>query len=146
MNTPDKRLYYQWILIVVLLAGIIGSGVAVVRVSLAGVVTGLLLVAGIGYATLRYRAWAFELRDNYLYLEYGVFKTVESMVPYVRIQHVDTQRGVLDRLFGLSRVVVFTAGSRGADVTLPGLVPTDATEMQEALRDIAIESESRDAV
>ncbi|QKQ98972.1 PH domain-containing protein [Candidatus Nanohaloarchaea archaeon] len=108
-----------------------------------------LLVLGtfsVTYTFYRYRAWNFELKEDHLYLEHGVFRKVYSMVPYVRIQHVDTQRNVLDRLFSLSRVVVYTAGSRGADVTLPGLVPEDADSIQRKLRDVAIESEDRDAV
>ena len=106
----------------------------------------LLAALAVGYTLYRYRAWSFELKDDHLYLEHGVFRKVYSMVPYVRIQHVDTQRNVLDRFFGLSRIVVYTAGSRGADVTLPGLVPEEADSMQRKLRDIAIESEDRDAV
>ena len=57
------------------------------------------------------------------------------------MQHVDTQRGMVDRLFGLSQVVVYTAGSRGADVGIPGLLPKDADDIQEKLRKVAFESE-----
>lgn len=106
----------------------------------------LLSVLAVTYTFYRFRAWSFEMKEDHLYLEHGVFRKVYSMVPYVRIQHVDTQRDVLDRFFGLSKVVVYTAGSRGADVTVPGLVPADADEMQRKLRDVAIESKDRDAV
>jgi membrane protein YdbS with pleckstrin-like domain len=68
------------------------------------------------------------------------------MVPYVRVQHIDTQRGPVYRLLGLSKVVVYTAGSKGADVTIPGLSRSDASDVQEKLRDLAIESEDMDAV
>ncbi|MFB6193390.1 MAG: PH domain-containing protein [Candidatus Nanohaloarchaea archaeon] len=99
-----------------------------------------------GYIAYRYKSWNFEMKSDHLYLEHGVFRKVHSMVPYVRIQHVDTQRNVLERFSGLSRVVVYTAGSRGADVTIPGLLPEDAEDIQKRLRDVAIESEDRDAV
>ena len=46
-----------------------------------------------------------------------------------------------DRLFGLGRVVVYTAGSRGADVSVPGLTPERADELREQLRELAIENE-----
>lgn len=98
------------------------------------------------YTFSRYRAWSFDMKEDHLYLEYGVFRKVYSMVPYVRIQHVDTQRSILDRSLGLSQVVVYTAGSRGADVTLPGLLPEEADDIQRKLRDVAIDSEDRDAV
>lgn len=98
------------------------------------------------YMKFRYNAWSFELRDDHLYIEHGVFRKVKTMVPFVRIQHVDSQRGVIERSVGLSKIIVYTAGSRGADVTIPGLLPQDAVDMQEKLRDVAIESEDRDGV
>jgi len=81
-----------------------------------------------------------------LYIEHGVFRKVKTMVPFVRIQHVDSQRGLIERTVGLSKVIVYTAGSRGADVSIPGLLPLDAETIQEKLRDVAIDSEDRDGV
>jgi membrane protein YdbS with pleckstrin-like domain len=71
---------------------------------------------------------------------------VVTSVPFVRVQHVDTQRGPVERLAGLASVVVYTAGSRGADVTIPGLRPERAEQLREQLRELAIESEHDDAV
>jgi len=101
---------------------------------------------GVVYMFYRFNNWSFELRDDHLFLDHGVFKRTRSMVPYVRVQHIDTQRGPVYRLFGLSKVVVYTAGSKGADVTIPGLSIGDASRVQEKLRDLAIESEDMDAV
>ena len=70
-----------------------------------------------------------------------MFTEVRTIVPFVRVQHVDTQRGPIERAAGLSSVVVYTAGSRGADVTIPGLTPERAEALQEQLRRLAIESE-----
>ncbi|MFB6181007.1 MAG: PH domain-containing protein [Candidatus Nanohalobium sp.] len=101
---------------------------------------------GCVYMMQRLENWGFELRSDYLFLDRGVLKRTRSMVPYVRVQHVDTQRGPFYRLLGLSKVVVYTAGSKGADVTIPGLFREDAARIQEKLRDLAIESEDMDAV
>jgi membrane protein YdbS with pleckstrin-like domain len=101
---------------------------------------------GVGHALLRYRAWGFAVQDDALYLERGVLTKVETSVPYVRVQHVDTRRGPVQRLVGLAGVVVYTAGSRGADVAVPGLGPDRARQLREQLRDLAIESEGEDAV
>jgi membrane protein YdbS with pleckstrin-like domain len=104
-------------------------------------VAGVALVLGVVFAVLRYRIWRFEVRDDDLYLERGVLTRVNTVVPFVRVQHVDTQRGPVERALGLSSVVVYTAGSRGADVTIPGLTPERAEALQEQLRRLAIESE-----
>jgi membrane protein YdbS with pleckstrin-like domain len=67
-------------------------------------------------------------------------------VPYVRVQHIDTSRGPIERAVGLSTLVVYTAGSRGADVTISGLTPPEADDLQTRLKVLAIESEGEDAV
>ncbi|MBB6645341.1 PH domain-containing protein [Halobellus ruber] len=101
---------------------------------------------GIVLAILRYRVWRFEVRGDSLYLERGVFTRVRTVVPFVRIQHVDTSRSPIERLIGLASTVVYTAGSRGADVSVPGLGPGDADDLRERLKRLAIRSESEDAV
>ncbi|WP_049984891.1 PH domain-containing protein [Halobellus rufus] len=101
---------------------------------------------GVALAVLRYRAWRYEVREDSLYLERGVFTKVRTVVPFVRIQHVDTSRSPTERLVGLSSTVVYTAGSRGADVSVPGLTPGDADDLRERLKRLAIRSEGEDAV
>ncbi|MHB9286036.1 PH domain-containing protein [Halobacteriales archaeon Cl-PHB] len=105
-----------------------------------------LLAVGIPWIHFRYRVWSYELRTDSLYLERGVFTHVKSIVPFVRIQHVDTQRGPFERALGLSTLVVYTAGSRGADVSIPGLTPAEARDLQSRVKQLAIETEGGDAV
>ena len=106
----------------------------------------VLVVIGTVHAVAAHRIWRFELQDDALYLVRGVVTRTDTSVPYVRVQHVDTRRGPIERTAGLSSVVVYTAGSRGADITVPGLRPERATELRERLRDLAGESEATDAV
>lgn len=101
---------------------------------------------GVALSVFRYRAWRYQVRDDSLFLERGVFTRTRTVVPYVRIQHVDSSRGPLERAVGLASAVVYTAGSRGADVTVPGLTPEDAEELQERLKRLAIAAEGEDAV
>lgn len=100
----------------------------------------------VAVAWLRYSVWRFEVREDALYIERGVFTRIETIVPFVRVQHVDTQRGPLERLIDLATVVVYTAGSRSADVAIPGLTEERAENLREELRRLAIESEGEDAV
>jgi membrane protein YdbS with pleckstrin-like domain len=98
------------------------------------------------WVTLRYRRWVYRVREESLYLERGVVTHVRTVVPYVRIQHVDTSRGPIERLLGLSTLVVYTAGSRGADVSIPGLTPDEARDLQQRVKELAIEAEGGDAL
>ncbi|MFB6196049.1 MAG: PH domain-containing protein [Haloplanus sp.] len=104
------------------------------------------LAVGVGLAAARYRVWRYEIRDDALYLERGVFTRVRTVVPFVRIQHVDSSRSPIQRLVGLASTVVYTAGSRGADVTVPGLTPGEADDLRERLKRLAIRAEGDDAV
>jgi membrane protein YdbS with pleckstrin-like domain len=101
---------------------------------------------GIVLSVLRYRIWTYQVRDDSLYLRRGVLTRVNTVAPYVRIQHVDTRRGPLERVFGLATTVVYTAGSRGADVSIPGLTPERADDLQARLKQLAIAAEGEDAV
>jgi len=106
----------------------------------------ILGTAGVLHALARFERWRYEVQADALYLERGVVTEIETAVPFVRVQHVDTQRGPIARLLGIASVVVYTAGSRGADVTIPGLTPDRADALRNRLRELAIESEPDDGV
>lgn len=148
MESLHSNVRIVWVITAALGAIVLGVFTAVVDrflldvgLWLAAVVIVVALACGIPYSVARYRVWRFEIQADALVLERGVITRVETAVPYVRVQHVDTQRGPVERLFGLASVVVYTAGSRGADVTIPGLRPERASEIHDRLRVLAIESE-----
>jgi membrane protein YdbS with pleckstrin-like domain len=113
---------------------------------LGGVVFTVVFLLAAALSVLRYRSWTYEVREDSLYLERGVVTRVKTVVPYVRIQHVDASRGPIERTFGLATTVVYTAGSRGADVSIPGLTPERADDLQNRLKQLAIAAEGEDAV
>lgn len=153
METLHPNIRAVWLLQALIGAGVIGGlsyaiHVLVVQLGLVVVVGVVVIAAVIGgvHAILRYRAWGFAVEDDALYLDRGVLTKVQTSIPFVRVQHVDTQRGPVARLLGIASVVVYTAGSRSADVAIPGLSPKRAKKLREQLRDLAIESETEDAV
>jgi membrane protein YdbS with pleckstrin-like domain len=155
MYSLHPRVRVEWMLSGLVAALVLAAAVAVVGGALAPdlipgylpfVVGGAVGVLGVLHAFARFDRWRYDLQDDALYLERGVLTQVETAVPFVRVQHVDTQRGPIDRLLGLASVVVYTAGSRGADVTVPGLTPERAGELRNHLRELAIESEPDDGV
>ncbi|MGM0606546.1 MAG: PH domain-containing protein [Halobacteriota archaeon] len=106
----------------------------------------VIFVVGTVHSILRYRKWRYVIREDSLYLERGVLTEVRTVVPLVRIQHVDSRRSAVERVLGLASTVVYTAGSRGADVRIPGLEPDTASDLRERLKRLAIEAEGEDAV
>ena len=153
MESLHPRIRLLWIAQGAITAVVLGVVLALIdrwitdvpTVAIAGVAAFALLL-GIVYAIRLYQVWKFELQNDALYLERGVVTFVETAVPFVRVQHVDTQFGPIERALGLSSVVVYTAGSRNADVRIPGLTPDRARDLQDTLRELAVESEADDAV
>lgn len=148
LRSLDPRVRYLWTLKSAISAGFAGAIAAVVDAFVLGVgpmvplaIGTSLFVLGAIHAVLRYRVWRYEVREDALYLERGVLTRVKTVVPFVRIQHVDTSRGPVERATGLATSVVYTAGSRGADVTVPGLTVDRAEDMQHRLKRLAIAAE-----
>ena len=152
MNKLHPRIRLVWILRATIIALVVGAvGVAIAtfldRSTLIPVGLAVLLVGGgVIHSLLRYRNWQYVVGEDAIYLERGVFTQVRTEVPLVRVQHVDSRRSAFERLVGLASTVVYTAGSRGADVTIPGLTPGDADGLRKRLKGLVIDTDGEDAV
>src|SRR5690606_31860771 len=82
-----------------------------------------------------HRVHRWEVTDTAVYSLTGYFWRTWRIAPMSRIQTVDTTRGPLQNLFGLSTVVVTTASSAGA-VTLKGLDHEEAAALAERLTEL----------
>ncbi|GHC89032.1 membrane protein [Streptomyces flavofungini] len=100
---------------------------------------------GVGYALLtpwyRYRVHRWEAGGDAVCATSGWLTREWRVVPFTRIQTLDTKRGPLMQLFGLSAVTVTTASAAGP-VTIVGLdqrlaaaMVQDLTERVRALRE-----------
>ena len=83
--------------------------------------------------------WQWQKRSGYAVRERDIifkrgflFEKV-TVVPFNRIQHVSTQRGMLDKMLGLSTLEIFTTGGSGSDISIPGLTPGLAASLKENL-------------
>ena len=110
-----------------------GAGIAVAAAVLdAGAAFGLALLLaaavtafGWWWPGVTYRHWSYRLGDDALEIDHGVAFRVHSVIPYFRVQHVDTAQGPIDRRLGLTSLTIHTA-SAATDATLPGLADDDA--------------------
>ena len=88
------------------------------------------------FAKLSYRFYKYELRDEGFRKESGVIWKSYNTIPYGRIQNIDIYRGVIDRILGLSRLDIHTAGNNSphfSEGRLPGLSVETAQQLQEEL-------------
>ncbi|HVE76274.1 MAG TPA: PH domain-containing protein [Actinomycetota bacterium] len=84
---------------------------------------------------LRYSRWRFEIRERDLYISRGVVAISYLLIPFDRIQYVETRQGLIDRIFGLAQLVVHTAAAHPGKI--PGLVQSEAEELREELSRVA---------
>jgi uncharacterized protein len=134
----DPKIRLVWIaaaLIPAMVSAAITVGLLLVDVPIAPWITGavatLIAVLGVTFVPARYRSWTYLLTDTELVVRYGVVSKTERWLPRTRVQHVDIIGGPLERMLGLRHVVVYTAGTRVADLSIPGLSESAA----EGLRD-----------
>ena len=98
-------------------------------------VVGLVLSVGV-VPIWRYRVHRWEIGPTAVYTRTGWLVQERRIAPISRVQTVDTQRGPLDRLFGLANVTVTTASSAGA-VRIVALDVDVADRVVAQLTDIA---------
>jgi membrane protein YdbS with pleckstrin-like domain len=92
---------------------------------------------------LRYKRRRYRLNEMGLRIRRGLIWHAEISVPYSRIQHTDVSRGPVERSFGLSTLIVHTAGTENASVSVDGLPAARAYRIRDLL---LTEVETDDAV
>ena len=99
--------------------------------ALAGALAGLLLGGTLGLRRHRRIGWKLD-QDGFATRRGGLWRN-ETLVPVSRVQHLDLERGPLERQLGLATLVVHTAGTRMAAVKLPLLALEDAQALRALL-------------
>jgi membrane protein YdbS with pleckstrin-like domain len=63
------------------------------------------------FPLLRWKYWRYEVREEEIELQEGFFVRSQTLIPMIRVQHVDTVQGPLMKKFKLSSIVVATAAT-----------------------------------
>ena len=74
-----------------------------------------------------------DSHERGLQVRRGLVWKHELLVPRSRVQHLDIERGPIERRFGLATLVVHTAGTRMYALRQPGLPDADALALRDAL-------------
>ncbi|TLS34949.1 PH domain-containing protein [Pseudalkalibacillus caeni] len=77
---------------------------------------------------LRWKRWRYHVSEHEIELMHGVFIIRRTLIPMVRVQHVDTKQGPLLRSYKLSTVTVSTAATVHE-------IPALSNEVADGLRD-----------
>ncbi len=107
-----------------------------VRFGFAGLALLILVILGIAShagPAVRYRTTWLRLDDDGLEYEHGWLWRHHISVPRSRIQHTDVSQGPYERRFGLATLVVHTAGTAHASISIDGLSHETAMAFRDAL-------------
>lgn len=151
MNEPQKRISDKalsvWritgaitsVIIVILAGGVIWLSnvfswpIWVVIAAVAVIILHVYLYVYL-FPLLRWKRWRYEVREQEIELQQGVFVVKRTLVPMIRVQHVDTRQGPLLKKNGLATVDVSTAATVHE---IPALPVEEAEELRQFISRLA---------
>ncbi len=101
-----------------------------------GIWLGFVLLLGVwafAWPRLRYRHTFFRVDDDRIEIRRGVVWRSVMQVPRSRVQHTDVNRGPIERSYGIATLVIYTAGTEHASISLSGLTEKDAYAIRDHL-------------
>lgn len=86
------------------------------------------------FPKIRWQRWRYEVRETEIELQHGLFIVKRTLVPMVRVQHVDTSQGPILRKYALSGITVSTAATNHE---IPALQMEEADELRSRISVLA---------
>jgi len=75
----------------------------------------------------------YLLRTHDVSYRSGLFFYKLTTIPFNRIQHVEVSQNMVEKAIGLASVKIFTAGGSVSDLSIPGLLPDKAHQIESFL-------------
>ena len=83
---------------------------------------------------LRWRRWRWEVREHEIDLQRGILVVRRTLIPMARVQHVETERGLIGQALGLATVEIHTAAGSHE---IPLLTDLDAGMLRARIAELA---------
>jgi membrane protein YdbS with pleckstrin-like domain len=93
-----------------------------------------LVVGTAAVPELRWRRWRWDVDPAAVVIRHGTFTVTETLVPIVRVQHVDTTSDIIEQALDLSTVVIHTAAGSHK---IPLLSVVQADELRDRIAELA---------
>lgn len=105
-----------------------------IGILLAAVWLGISFVIIIMIPNIRHRVWRYEVHENEIDIQHGIFVVTRVIVPMVRVQHVDTSQGPILRKYNLASVQISTAATTHS---IPALDVEEADQLRDSISRLA---------
>src|SRR5690625_1780876 len=83
---------------------------------------------------LRYRRWRYEIFEQEIYIQRGILIMKRTIIPMIRVQHVDTKQGPILKQYRLATVTISTAATVHE---IPALTDKDASDLRDRISVLA---------
>lgn len=83
---------------------------------------------------MKWKRWRYEVREQEIELQRGIFIVKRTLVPMVRVQHVDTVQGPILKRYGLSTITISTAATVHE---IPALDMEEADQLRNSISQLA---------
>ncbi len=86
------------------------------------------------FPKIRWERWRYEVRENEIEVQHGLFVVKRTLIPMVRVQHVDTTQGPILKRYDLGNISISTAATVH---TIPALVMDEADGLRARISELA---------
>jgi membrane protein YdbS with pleckstrin-like domain len=93
-----------------------------------------LIVCVIAVPMLRWRNWRWDVAPQAIDIRHGTFVVLRTLIPMLRVQHVETSQDAFERALDLATVRVHTAAGSHR---IPLLARRDADALRDRIADLA---------
>lgn len=101
------------------------------------VVTFMMLIAILFiwlFPNIRWKIWRYEVREQEIEIQSGLFVVKRTLIPMVRVQHVDTAQGPILKKYNLANISISTAATVH---TIPFLESEEADILRARISELA---------
>lgn len=82
---------------------------------------------------LRWKRWRYEVFEQEIYIQHGILVVSRTLIPMIRVQHVETKQGPILKKFDLASVSISTAATTHQIPALSNEVASDLRDKISAL-------------
>ncbi|KEI17924.1 PH domain-containing protein [Clostridium haemolyticum] len=97
-----------------------------------GIILSILILDVLVKPIIEYKQWKYIITEDRIEFVHGIYFLTTTIIPIVRIQHIDIEEGPINRIYNLAKINIHTAGG---EHKIEGLPKEKALQICEYIKD-----------